>query len=62
MLKNLKLAGTIVIVSLLMSGCVTVKKSRVNEFIVNLNEHQFTDSQKETIGEILDYVNELENY
>jgi hypothetical protein len=61
MLKKLRIVGIIVTASLLMNGCVTVKKSRIPEFLQELNNHEFNQYQKQTIGKILDYVNTLEN-
>ena len=46
----------------LMSGCATMRESRIPEFLQELNNHEFNQPQKETIGEILDYVNDLENF
>ena len=61
MLKNFLLVATISTASLLPSGCVTLKESRIPEFLKELNNHEFSSEEKETIGEILHYVNELEN-
>lgn len=61
MLKNSLLVGTMSIASVLMTGCVTMRESRIPEFMEELNKHEFSPEQKETIGEILHYVNELEN-
>ena len=61
MLKNLQLAVTVSTALVLMSGCVTLRESRIPEFIEELNQHEFSSSERETIGEILDYVNDLEN-
>jgi hypothetical protein len=46
---------------ILPSGCVTLKESRIPEFLQKLNNHEFSVDEKATIGEILYYVNELEN-
>ena len=61
MLKSLLLAATMSTVILSTSGCVTLRESRIPEFLQKLNNHEFSSEQKETIGEILHYVNELEN-
>ncbi len=62
MLRRLKLSATSVLLSLLMSGCAaTVKPTRLPEFIEKLQAHAFSESERVTIGEILDYVNNLEN-
>jgi hypothetical protein len=61
MLKNLLLVGTMSIASVLMTGCVTIRESRIPEFLEELNNQEFSREQRETIGEILQYVNELEN-
>ena len=44
-----------------MSGCVTLRESRIPEFIEELDQHEFSSSEREPIGDILDYVNDLEN-
>ena len=61
MLKNLQLAVTVSTALVLMSGCVTLRESRIPEFIEELNQHEFSSSERETLREILDYVNDLEN-
>jgi hypothetical protein len=61
MLKNLQLAVTVSTALVLMSGCVTLRESRIPEFIEELDQHEFSSSERETIGDILDYVNVLEN-
>jgi hypothetical protein len=61
MLKNLLLAVTMSTALVLMSGCVTLRESRIPEFIEELDQHEFSSSERETIGDILDYVNDLEN-
>ena len=61
MLKNFLLVAVMSIASILPSGCVTLKESRIPEFLKELNNHEFSIEEKETIGEILHYVNELEN-
>ena len=61
MLKRLLLVAVMSIASILLSGCVTLKESRIPEFLQKLNNHEFSVDEKATIGEILYYVNELEN-
>ena len=61
MLKNLQLVVTVSTALVLMSGCVTLRESRIPEFIEELDQHEFSSSERETIGDILDYVNVLEN-
>ena len=61
MLKNLQLAVAVSTALVLMSGCVTLRESRIPEFIEELDQHEFSSSERETIGDILDYVNDLEN-
>jgi len=61
MLKSLLFVATMSIAIILMTGCVTLKESRIPEFLQKLNNHEFNQEEKETIGEILHYVNELEN-
>lgn len=61
MLKNLQLVVTVNTALVLMSGCVTLRESRIPEFIEELDQHEFSSSERETIGDILDYVNDLEN-
>lgn len=47
--------------SALIAGCTTIKPSRIEYFIGELEQHTFSSEQRKTIGEILKYVNELEN-
>jgi|TARA_R110000764_G_scaffold102822_1_gene188370 hypothetical protein len=61
MLKNLLLVVTLSTALVLMSGCVTLRESRIPEFIEELDQYEFSSSERETIGGILDYVNDLEN-
>ena len=61
MLKNLQLVVTVSTALVLMSGCVTLRESRIPEFIEELDQYEFSSSERETIGDILDYVNDLEN-
>ena len=61
MLKNLQLVVTLSTTLVLLSGCVTLRESRIPEFIEELDQHEFSSSERETIGDILDYVNDLEN-
>ena len=61
MLKNLQLGVTLSTALVLMSGCATLRESRIPEFIEELDQHEFSSSERETIGDILDYVNDLEN-
>jgi hypothetical protein len=61
MLKKLLLAVTVSTALVLMSGCATLRESRIPEFIEELDQHEFSSSERETIGDILDYVNDLEN-
>ena len=61
MLKNLLLVVTLSTALVLMSGCVTLRESRIPEFIEELDQHEFSSSERETIGGILHYVNDLEN-
>tara|TARA_B100001094_G_C17813585_1_gene615023 strand:+ start:432 stop:623 length:192 start_codon:yes stop_codon:yes gene_type:complete len=62
MSKRLSLSAISVLTILLMSGCgATLKPTRIPEFIERLQVHDFSESERVTIGEILDYVNDLEN-
>ncbi len=61
MLKSSLLAATTITTILLTSGCITPRESKIPEFLQKLNNHEFSADEKETIGEILYYVNELEN-
>jgi hypothetical protein len=61
MLKNLLLVVIMNTALVLMSGCVTLRESRIPEFIDKLDQHEFSLDERETIGTILDYVNDLEN-
>tara|TARA_R100001198_G_scaffold97000_1_gene90736 strand:- start:4576 stop:4764 length:189 start_codon:yes stop_codon:yes gene_type:complete len=61
MLNQLKSVAVIVTTSALIAGCATIRKSEIPFFIQKLEEHSFTPEEKQTIGEILRYVNELES-
>jgi len=61
MLKKSLIVVTLSTALVLMSGCATLRQSRIPEFIEELDQHEFISSERETIGDILDYVNELEN-
>jgi len=61
MLKNFLIVVTISTATLLINGCVSLTTSRIPGFIEELDQHEFSSSERETIGEILDYVNDLEN-
>ena len=61
MLRNSLLVVTISTVLVLMTGCVTLKQSRIPEFLQELNNHEFNQEERQTIGEILQYINQLEN-
>lgn len=60
-LKSLLTAGTLVIASLSTSGCTTLRPSRIPEMIQRLEQHNFDADEKKTIGELLNYINTLEN-
>tara|TARA_B100001250_G_scaffold414371_1_gene452294 strand:- start:332 stop:457 length:126 start_codon:yes stop_codon:yes gene_type:complete len=40
---------------------MTIKPSRIEYFVGELEQHTFSPEQRKTIGEILKYVNDLEN-
>ncbi len=61
MLARLKSAAIIAITSASIVGCTTIKRSELPYFIGKLEEHSFTSEEKETIGELLRYINDLEN-
>jgi|TARA_R110000803_G_scaffold127994_3_gene195364 hypothetical protein len=61
MLKKLLPSVTISIAILLMTGCKSIEKSRIPEFIEKLNQQEFNLVEKKLIGEILNHVNYLEN-
>ena len=61
MLKKLLKGVTLSILLVLISGCATLKPSRIPEFIEELDQHEFSSSERVTIGDILQYVSELEN-
>jgi len=61
MLKNLLIGVILSTTVVLTSGCVTIKQSRVPQFLEELNSHEFDFAERQTIGKILDYVNQLEN-
>ena len=56
----LKKSSAIVMTSVLIGGCATIRHSEIPYFIQKLEEHSFTPAERETIGELLRYVNELE--
>ena len=62
MLAQLKSAVIIAITSASIVGCVTIKRSELPYFIEKLEEHSFTPEEKDTIGELLRYINDLENH
>tara|TARA_B100000530_G_scaffold332601_1_gene279217 strand:+ start:2784 stop:2981 length:198 start_codon:yes stop_codon:yes gene_type:complete len=60
-LRRIKLAAISVTISLSIVGCTTtIKKSEIPFFIQELEKHSFSPEEKETIGELLRYANELE--
>ena len=61
MSKNLLLVATISTVLIFNAGCATLKKSRIPEFLKELSSHEFNKEERQTIGEILEYINHLEN-
>jgi len=60
-LIRLKQIGLIITTTVLISGCVTIRESRIPEFIERLDRFEFSEDQREVIGDVLHYVNELEN-
>ncbi len=54
---------SVIIVTLLLSttGCVTLTQSKIPTLIESLNKHEFSEEERDTIGELLEYINELEN-
>ena len=62
MLAQLKSAVIIAITSASIVGCTTIKRSELPYFIEKLEEHSFTPEEKGTIGELLRYINDLENH
>jgi hypothetical protein len=46
---------------ILSSGCLTLRESRIPEFMKALSSHDFNQEERQTIGEILEYVNHMEN-
>ena len=60
-LRRLRNVVIITTISSLIVGCMTMRTSRLPYFIETLEKHSFTPEQRETIGEILRYVNDLEN-
>jgi len=63
MKKKLTIAVAVATLILSMSGCIVTSppKSKIPHFISKLKVHSFTDPEKETIAEILRYVNDLEH-
>ncbi len=52
---------TISTLMILMTGCVTVRQSKVPTFLQRLNSLEFNVEQRELIGDMLHYINDLEN-
>lgn len=49
-------------VSVLIAGCTTsLRPSRLPEIIDKLEQHDFSEDERLTIGELLHYINKLEN-
>jgi|TARA_R100000664_G_C2734995_1_gene124633 hypothetical protein len=61
MRKRLSSAVTTIMISVSIVGCTTIKKSEIPGFIQKLEQHSFSLEEKETIAEILHYVNDLES-
>jgi len=53
--------AAISILMILMTGCVTVRQSKVPTFLERLNSLDFNVEQRELIGDMLHYINDLEN-
>jgi len=49
------------IVSLLTAGCTTRPPSQIPEMIQSLEAHDFNPEEKQTISELLRYINYLEH-
>ena len=60
-LSNLRNVALTLIVSLSIAGCTTLRPSRIPEMIQKLDQHEFSKAERETIGELLQYINTLEN-
>ena len=52
-----------IMVILLTSGCVMppMTKTRLPELVEELGTHRFSVEEKQTIGKLLHYINDLEN-
>lgn len=61
MLRKLLIVATISTALILSSGCLTLRESRIPEFMKALSSHDFNQEERQTIGEILEYVNHMEN-
>jgi len=62
MKKSYTVVGIATCVMLLMTGCApTLRPTRLPEFLEKLDQHQFSLEEKRTLGEILHYINDLEN-
>jgi len=61
MSKNFLTGVTVSILMILMSGCAVLRESRIPDFIEELDQHEFSFSERQTIGKLLKYINELEN-
>jgi len=62
MKKSFTAAGIATCVMLLMTGCApTLRPTKLPYFLEKLDQHQFSPEEKRTLGEILHYINDLEN-
>ena len=59
--KKYLAVATISTLLILMTGCVTVRQSKVPTFLQRLNSLDFDVEQRELIGDMLHYINDLEN-
>ncbi|MDC0283375.1 hypothetical protein OAK55_01365 [Akkermansiaceae bacterium] len=56
------LSVTAICVMLLMSGCTpTLRPTKLPYFLEKAKEQTWTEDQKQTVGEMLHYINDLEN-
>jgi len=62
MKRSVIVVGAVTLIVLLTHGCTpTLRPTRLPEFLEKLDQHRFSPEEKRTLGEILHYINQLEN-
>ena len=61
-MNKLKLVVMIAMTISSISGCaVKMAPTRIPELVEDLKKHDFSKSERDTIGKLLKYINDLEN-